>query len=442
MTKLSALPPALDRDMSNTSDEQLLRVVGLIDTLDRRGPVDRLLDPVRDRLAMLRPPRPVSLGRVLVLPFEDLLVAEHEVWPGRRCFSRAHVAGLIEHVTARLPGATLAELRRRAEGHSMISAEAVREIGAALWPAAAALLAEETSGEKVPPLDGALAAPEAARQVAGIAPLLALAPTLVPTVWQLPPRPMAALARPALDRLLEMLRAASRLGQEALFSLLELLLARAASPLVVLEPLRGADIGLPARERDSVLGELVRRRIADMRETAARLGAPTAQGGGRPSTAPLLRLVADLDALDGKWPVSIVDKGSLAEVRKTVSAYVDTGIETAVKQGILTRFGVLGRPGEADDDSVERLEETARHTRRLGIAGARLGLAATPESLLSPFIEPFREAVHARGEATPAAAAHAAPPGLLDQMRIVEILFGADVAMELYAEQRRRNAAG
>jgi hypothetical protein len=165
----------------------------------------------------------------------------------------------------------------------MISAEVVREIGATLWPAAAAMLAVTAGGKKAPPLEGALAAPEAARQVAGVAPLLALAPTLVPTVWQLPPRPMGALVRPALDQLLDVLRAASKLGQEALFSLLELLLARAASPLVVLEPLRGADIGLPARERDSVLGQLVRRRIVDMRETAARLGAPAAQGGGGPA---------------------------------------------------------------------------------------------------------------------------------------------------------------
>ena len=49
--------PALDRDMSTASDEQLIRVVGLIDTLDRRGAVDELLEPVRDRLALLRPAR-------------------------------------------------------------------------------------------------------------------------------------------------------------------------------------------------------------------------------------------------------------------------------------------------------------------------------------------------------------------------------------------------
>ena len=85
--------PALDRDLTIASNEQLLRVVGLIDTLDRRGSMDRLLDPVRDRLALLRPPRPLALGRVLILPFEDLLVAESEVWPGRRC-SRAPISAV------------------------------------------------------------------------------------------------------------------------------------------------------------------------------------------------------------------------------------------------------------------------------------------------------------------------------------------------------------
>ncbi len=64
------------------------RSSGLIDTLDRRGPVDQLLAPVRGRLALLRPPRPITLGRVLILPFEDLLVHEAEAWPGRRCFAR------------------------------------------------------------------------------------------------------------------------------------------------------------------------------------------------------------------------------------------------------------------------------------------------------------------------------------------------------------------
>ena len=76
--------------------------------------------------------------------------------------------------------------------------------------------------------------------------------------------------------------------------MLELLLARAASPLVLLEPLRGADVGLPARDRDALLGQLVRRRIADMRETAARLAAPPPAGRAAPT----------LPASCGSWPTS------------------------------------------------------------------------------------------------------------------------------------------
>ena len=68
-------------------------MVGLIDTLDRRGSVDGCWTPSAHRLALLRPPRPITLGRVLILPFEDLLVEpDEDAWPGRRCFARAHLA--------------------------------------------------------------------------------------------------------------------------------------------------------------------------------------------------------------------------------------------------------------------------------------------------------------------------------------------------------------
>ena len=184
-----ATRPALDRDMVAASDEQLLRVVGLIDRLDHRGDVDGLLGPVRDRLALLRPARPLTLGRVLVLPFEDLLVPAGEAWPNRWCFPRERLAELIGQVAASLPGSMLAGLRARAAGQSMISAEIVQEIGAALWPAAAVIVADRAA-------DGGTA-PDLAAQLAGIAPLLTLAPTLVPTVWELPPRPMGALPKPA-----------------------------------------------------------------------------------------------------------------------------------------------------------------------------------------------------------------------------------------------------
>ena len=419
--------PGLDRDMSQASDEQLLRVVGLIDTLDRRGQVDRVLEPVRARLALLRPPRPLTLGRVLILPFEDLLVPPDEAWPGRRCFSRAHLAPLVEQVASGLPGATASRLRSLADGHSMISGDVVREIGATLWPTAAAI----AQGS----VDSADMAGGLRDQLAGIWPLLALGPTLIPIIWQLPPRPMSGLGRGAQERLVELARAAAPLGEAALQSVLELLLARAASPLVVLEPLRGADVGLPPRDRDAMLGRLVCRRVADMREMASRLAGPPA-AGGRPNANALLRLVADLDALESKWPLPTGERALLGEIRRSVSTVVGVGIETAVRQEILGQLDALARPEGLSDDRVEGLEEAARHTRRLGIAGAKLGLAATPDSLLSRFLPSLQETIRARRPG--GMARH--PSRLLDQVRIVEILFGAEAAMQLYNEVRRETA--
>ncbi len=415
----SALP-SLNRDMTEASDEQLLKVVGLIDTLDRRGHVDRLLEPVRDRLALLRPPRPITLGRVLILPFEDLLVGDDEVWPGRRCFARGRLAALIEQVTDAMPPATVARLRAGAEGRSMMAGESVREIGATLWPAAAEVAEAQLAR-------GATEA-ELREQLAAVAPLLALGPALVPAVWQLPPRPMGPLARGLAERLLAAVRGAAPRGDDALQSVLELMLARAAAPTVVLEPLRGADLGLPARARDDALTRLVRRRIADMRETARRL--PHRAGVAGREAAVLLRLVADLDALEGKWQVAAEDRAALQEIRAGVAAFVGTGIDHAVREEILGRLEALADPVGLDDAGVERLEETARHTRRLGIAGAKLGLAATADALLDRFLPTFQAAIRGRAEGARA--------GLLDQVRIVEILFGADAALQLYDELRGR----
>jgi hypothetical protein len=128
--------PELNRDMSVASDEQLLRVVGLIDTLDRRGTVDGLLAPVRARLALLRPPRPLTLGRVVVMPFEDFLVPADEAWPGRFCFAREKLGWFVEQVPGALDRQQLEELRRLGAGRSVLEAAVVCEIGAVLWPAA------------------------------------------------------------------------------------------------------------------------------------------------------------------------------------------------------------------------------------------------------------------------------------------------------------------
>ena len=65
----------LRRDLSMAADEQIARVVAMLDRLPDRGEADQVLDPLRPRLRTLKPPRPLTLARLLFMPLEGALVA-------------------------------------------------------------------------------------------------------------------------------------------------------------------------------------------------------------------------------------------------------------------------------------------------------------------------------------------------------------------------------
>jgi hypothetical protein len=72
------------------------------------------------------------------------------------------------------------------------------------------------------------------------------------------------------------------------------------------------------------------------------------------------------------------------------------------------------------DDQAERLEEAARHTRRLSIAGAKLGLARVPDGMLDPFLPAIGNVIRGDGGTS------TRQRELLEQLRVVEIMFGSD----------------
>jgi len=65
---------ALMENLGTISDENLLRIITMIDRLPGRSKLDPLLSDVRPRLAQLRPPRPVTFTRLLFLPLAGALV--------------------------------------------------------------------------------------------------------------------------------------------------------------------------------------------------------------------------------------------------------------------------------------------------------------------------------------------------------------------------------
>jgi hypothetical protein len=64
----------LQRELLVADNEQIARVLAIVDNLAVRGEADNLIAPLRGRLAKLRPRRKLSLPRLLFMPLNPLLV--------------------------------------------------------------------------------------------------------------------------------------------------------------------------------------------------------------------------------------------------------------------------------------------------------------------------------------------------------------------------------
>lgn len=145
--------------LSNASDDQLRRVVGVLDSLVTRGEADRLLAGLRDRIRALHPDRPMRFGRLLVLPLEAALVNTAEWMKEPAGIPRAALNPLIETVR-RVMGPEAEVIEMATLGRRLQDAEAVRSLGRRLWSrAASASLPVLPDGWEEAGLSGALAPP-------------------------------------------------------------------------------------------------------------------------------------------------------------------------------------------------------------------------------------------------------------------------------------------
>ncbi len=134
---VSAARRQLRGTLAAASDDQLRRIVALLDALPERGAADRLLDGVRHRLVSLGLRRPMNFGRLLFTPLDGLIRDERD--PPLNWVPRRALPVLIRTIQTRLGAAGLAV----AESCSQIAScdtQAVASLGARLWPAAARML--------------------------------------------------------------------------------------------------------------------------------------------------------------------------------------------------------------------------------------------------------------------------------------------------------------
>jgi hypothetical protein len=387
---------AMRRELAGASDQHVMEVLRLVDGLTDRSAADGLLAPLRARLRVLRPARPLRFARLLMSPLDPVIVDPSSWRLGKPVLPRTAITPLAEQVRAALPYIA-AEVDRMGATPQEPSAELIGAAGRILWSDAATTL----SSGLVPPSWAAAGLPSVA-----YAELAAGCATVLAGAWRL-----FELADPAVpsaelnEALVDMLREAEGHGPVPWGMLLTIMLQRfvtAPAPL----------LATAAKRANRAMRE-----AAEHALEAAWVWVESGTGGSE--AVPL-----EEQALELRRQV-----GLLAELaRDATHRRRATALQTALRTASTARFvanmdGALMAPLQGigtttpvPDAVMTGLEQSARALRRLDSECRRLGSAPANDAKLAA----AAAGIAARGDIPP-----------MDRARLVEILLGAQSAMKL-----------
>ena len=377
------------------ADERLRRVVALVDALPERGTIDALIAPMRPVLARLRPPRPMTLTRLLFVPADPLIVPAAAWTPASPAIPRSALLSLVAQVRAAL-GEDADALDARMTGLTMEAAAKVAEFGALLWPRAA----RELRKERVP-ADWFTTGLSMAAREAIVRPLSALLAEGVALV-----RLAGMEGAEAVAEAERLLRAAATEGPAALGMMLALLLRRLPRIQRLLRiadeiaPRPGGGAAAPIeRALEFLVGEISAPPPEDAAVAEAALH--------------FHRAARTLQQLQGA-AASVREPGPAARIeaaRERLAEHCRARFAAAAE-----RLAVAAGPSEDEPSGPAGPEEDARALLRLEAVGRHLGDGEAYE-------RPLREA-----------AARVAADGRLARnfrLRLAEILVGPDAALAL-----------
>src|SRR5579863_5865279 len=133
--------------LANAPDRKVTRILAVVDAVGDTALNNALLEPLRPRLAVMKPARPLRFARLLFLPLDPLTVPTH-AWSGvDPTLPRACIAPLARVARAGL-GQAAREVERMIAGQDTGAEAVIRAAGRLLWPNAAETLAAAT-----PPAD-------------------------------------------------------------------------------------------------------------------------------------------------------------------------------------------------------------------------------------------------------------------------------------------------
>lgn len=428
MTHAATGPDGIIRSLAaaltTTDDRKLVALVPLIEALPARALVEELLETVRPRLWLLRPPRRLSLHRVLAVPLESLLSDPLLCDPGGIRMPRTLLPALFALVEPRLDPALRTSLEDACRGLSSAETQEVQRLGRRLWPAATLALhqafidpratnrALADQGVDPGPLNDHHAMVLALMKNAE-----AIAAAMLPQDGRMPDPGNAAA--PHRDLLLQ----AAAEDMVAWRGIAAGFLLRAPSPDVVVRLVAQARLSL----RQPALMQVIEEVVASLsRELGLLPGAlppgaalPAASFADRRSEAGV-RLSLILSELSGQG--SRLDSLATEAGQALVRQFAGT-----LDGAVLAPLQRMQAEGRASTETIGAVEAAARAARRMEVAGRAMGRAG----MFGPALATVRGRILELARRAPALADPAGAIALPDLVRLMEILAGPDEALAM-----------
>ncbi len=135
---------ALQHDLLSARDQQILRVIDMVDKMPQRGKADDFIAPLRPRLAFLRPKRRLNFTRLLFQPLDSVIVASGAWRRDTLGVPRSALQPLSDVVRAHL-GKAAAAFDDALAGLTTDHETEIGQFGPDLWSTGAAALAGATT---------------------------------------------------------------------------------------------------------------------------------------------------------------------------------------------------------------------------------------------------------------------------------------------------------
>jgi hypothetical protein len=396
---------ALKGEIVGAPDPMILRIVATVDAMATRGPADALIAPLRQRLSILRPPRPLRFVRLLFNPLNALIVPAQRWRPGEDSIPRSVLGVMADHVRCSMRDeAQLIE--REIAGRTDADTDLVTRWGRSLWPAAAAIFRTDAAPETwaTSGLGVALY-----RQLADwIAALLDQAPSL-DAICAETANGLLPVSPEAVGAMLDRVTAADQAALPMMIALLLVRLPQATATMLTMT------VGAKSAPMKAAMDQAVDRVLRQMNLEG---GTEDLIGGGSLADAGVAAshiktLLTQLDSASNKPQ----RREQLRTIRQRLDASCKARFTAGLEAELLAPLRSLGNA--PDRVAIDGLEAAARSLRILELEARGVGSGATYDLLLSRATDMIKGGALAGGLA------------VVEQMRLVEFLAGPEAALAM-----------